>query len=56
MNTARIERLIKELTGKNIGGWQLSEYISSGKSALVFKGHKAGSVGAVKIFDPELVE
>lgn len=56
MDTARIERLTEELIGENIGGWELTEHVSSGKSALVFKGSKEEIVGALKIFDPELVE
>ncbi|MEN8136225.1 MAG: protein kinase [Thermodesulfobacteriota bacterium] len=56
MDATRIERLKNELIGEKIGGWELVEYINAGKTALVFKGNKDGLTGAVKIFDPELVE
>ncbi|MDR3401448.1 MAG: serine/threonine-protein kinase [Chthoniobacter sp.] len=45
-----------ELTGKELGGWSLHKYINCGKSALVFQGEKNGHIGAVKIFDPEIIE
>lgn len=48
--------MTEELLYKSVGGWQLTSYIASGKSALVFKGERDGVVGAVKIFDPELIE
>jgi serine/threonine protein kinase len=49
-------RMERELTGKDLGGWTLAECIGFGKSALVFRAAKDGVVGAVKVFDRELVE
>ena len=46
----------KELTGRDLGGWQLAECIGYGKSALVFRALKGTQSGAVKVFDRELVE
>lgn len=49
-------RMEKELTGSELGGWRLAECIGHGKSALVFRASKGVQVGAVKVFDRELVE
>ncbi len=46
----------KELTGEELGGWKLAEWIGHGKSALVFRASKGSLPGAVKVFDRELVE
>jgi serine/threonine protein kinase len=48
--------MTKELTGRTVGGWNVLEYIGAGKSALVLRASKEGQIGALKIFDPELVE
>lgn len=52
----RARRMAEELVGKSIGHWQIIEYLGSGKSALVFKGRCYEEEGAVKVFDPELVQ
>jgi len=49
-------RMEKELTGRQLGGWMLGECIGHGKSALVFRASKGPVLGAVKVFDRELVE
>lgn len=46
----------QELTGSELNGWKLAECIGHGKSALVFRAFKEGTVGAVKVLDRELVE
>src|SRR6202035_4476470 len=56
MESARVRRLVSEWSGKSLNGWLVGEFINSGKSALVFKTKKANVAGAIKIFDPDLVE
>lgn len=56
MDKVRAKRMSGELIGKTIGHWRIDEYINCGKSALVFKGARDATEGAIKIFDPELVE
>ncbi|MDR7867747.1 MAG: protein kinase [Sporomusaceae bacterium] len=56
MDETRARRMSEELIGKSIGKWKIIEYINNGKSALVFKGMFRKKIGAVKIFDPELIE
>jgi serine/threonine protein kinase len=45
-----------ELLHTSIGGWEIVTYLGAGKSALVFAAMKDGLTGALKVFDPELVE
>ena len=56
MDKARANRISNELLHKNVGGWTLDQCTGSGKSALVFRAIRDNEVGALKIFDPELVE
>lgn len=53
---ARTKHLIDKWLGKQLNGWKLFEYVNSGKSALVFKGKRETQMGAVKVFDPEIIE
>ncbi|HKO50385.1 MAG TPA: protein kinase, partial [Polyangiaceae bacterium] len=56
MDTVIAARMEKELSGKVVGGWTLAECIGYGKSALVFRASREATLGAIKIFDRELVE
>jgi serine/threonine protein kinase len=56
MESARVKRLASDWTGKVLNGWRVGDYVNSGKSALVFKASNTKIEGAIKIFDPELVE
>lgn len=56
MENSKLRRLISEWKGKLLKGWEAGDFINCGKSALVFKTSKASQEGAIKIFDPELVE
>lgn len=49
-------RMAKELTGKAVGGWKVDSLIGAGKSALVLRAEKERQLGALKVFDPDLVE
>jgi serine/threonine protein kinase len=49
-------RMEKELSGEEIGGWKLAECIGHGKSALVFRAVRGAQIGALKIFDREIVD
>lgn len=57
MDSVTSKRLIAELSGKVVGGWQIEETLGPpGKSAVVFKASRDGVDGALKVFDPDLVE
>lgn len=56
MDKARADRITKELLGSTVGSWTLLRFVDSGKSAMVFEASNGSTVGALKIFDPELVE
>lgn len=56
MEAARVRRFVSDWQGKVLNGWTVEDYINSGKSALVFKTSQVATTGAIKIFDPELVE
>lgn len=56
MDLARAKRLAGELVGKLVGDWTILEFAGNGKSAIVFRAQRGDTVGALKIFDPELVE
>jgi eukaryotic-like serine/threonine-protein kinase len=56
MDRVRAERMAGELLGLTIGSWTPVRLLDSGKSAMVFEAENGPTVGALKIFDPELVE
>lgn len=56
MDPVVAERMVAELRGTEINGWRLEDLAGSGKSALVFRGHKGGSTAAVKVFDRDMVQ
>ena len=56
MDKIRAARFAAELLGKNIGGWIIGPLIDNGASAAVFKADFDGRTGALKVFDPEVVE
>ena len=56
MNRKRASDMQDELRGSHIGGWQIQHLICYGKSAAVFQAMKNNRIGALKIFDLELVE
>jgi serine/threonine protein kinase len=56
MDKTRAKRIFSELKGKTCSGWTIYEYINCGKSAIVLKAKKGNQVGAIKIFDQELIE
>jgi serine/threonine protein kinase len=56
MDNSSEKRLVAELLGKRVGGWQLLERLGAGKSAVVFTAIRDGREGALKIFDPDLVQ
>ena len=56
MDKTRAKHFAKELEGKTCSGWDIHDYINCGKSAIVLKAKKGDLSGAIKVFDPELVE
>jgi serine/threonine protein kinase len=56
MDRVRAQRLAQELTDKTVGGWTVRRYLGNGKSAVVLEAERAGAVGALKLFDPDIVE
>ena len=48
--------MASELLDTTIGGWHIDSFCKGGKSALVFKSRKEGFVGALKVFDPDLID
>lgn len=56
MDRARAERMTKELLGSTVGTWTPLRFVDAGKSAMVFEASNGSILGALKIFDPELVE
>ena len=56
MDSIRAKNLADELKGKEIGGWEILDYINHGKSAVVLKAEKNGEEAALKVFDQELIE
>lgn len=56
MDNARAKRTATNLKGKTLGEWTVGDYIGSGKSALVLHTDGLNKRGAIKVFDPEIVE
>ena len=56
MDQVRAARMATELLGSTIGSWKLIRLIDSGKSAVVFEASNCANFGALKVFDPELIE
>ncbi len=56
MDGFRAKRFVDELVGQSVAGWGIQEYINCGKSAIVFKAQNGARAGAIKLFDPEIVE
>lgn len=56
MDPVRAERISRELSGQEVGGWRIGRYLGAGKSAVVFDSERDGQRAALKVFDPELVE
>jgi hypothetical protein len=56
MDKARAYKWSSELVGKPIGGWIVDELLGQGKSAIVVKAQRGDQIGALKLFEPELVE
>lgn len=56
MDSTTAKRLIAELMGKEIGGWKIKSHRGQGHSAVVFDAVRDGEVGALKVFDPDLVD
>lgn len=48
--------MASELLNMTIGGWHIDSFCKGGKSALVFKSHKDDIVGALKVFDSDLID
>lgn len=47
--------MANKLIGKSVDGWDLTDYLGCGKSAVVLKANHANGLAAVKLFDPELI-
>jgi serine/threonine protein kinase len=56
MDHVRATRLAGELKGTQVAGWTVAGLLGNGKSALVLAATKGPDAGALKIFDPEMVE
>lgn len=56
MDKIQAEMLRDSLQGIEVGGWLISGFHGNGKSAVVLAAQKDGTVGAIKVFHPELVE
>lgn len=56
MDKARAHQLFSNLVGQEIGGWVIKDFLGHGKSAIVVGASKQENPGALKLFDPELVE
>lgn len=56
MDPVRAKAMTEELRGKTVGGWTVVDLAGQGKSAVVFEATRAGTTGALKVFDRELVE
>ena len=56
MDAVVAKRVMDDVIGKAIGGWNVLSHLGTGKSAVVFKVTRNGEERALKIFDPELVQ
>ena len=56
MDRVRAERMAAELKGKTIAGWEITDLVDYGKSALVLSASKGDQSCILKVFDPEVVE
>jgi serine/threonine protein kinase len=56
VNSSTEKRLIAELVGKNVGGWNILGRLGAGNSAVVFSAERNGEAAALKVFDPDLIE
>src|SRR4051812_10281623 len=56
MDRVRATRMTTDLLGRSVGGWHIREFLGFGKSALVLTATRRGVTGALKIFDPEIIE
>lgn len=50
------QRMEIELSGKTLGGWTIGMKLGNGKSAVVFRATRGTDIGAVKVFDRDLVD
>lgn len=56
MDSVTAKNFAESLKGQSIGGWVAGDLLGAGKSAVVMKAQKEGRVGALKVFEPELIE
>jgi eukaryotic-like serine/threonine-protein kinase len=56
MDSAQATQFKDSLIGRQVAGWKIEGFFGYGKSAVVFRAHKDGMFGALKIFHPELIE
>ena len=56
MDAVVAQRMAAELVNREIGGWNVTEYVNCGKSAIVLRGRREEKVAALKVFDPDLVQ
>ena len=56
MDNVKAQDLFQKLKDRSIADWQITDYVSHGKSAAVFKGRKGKEIAAVKVFDDELIK
>jgi serine/threonine protein kinase len=56
LDSARAKRISAELQGARVGAWTVEELISNGNSAVVLRATRDGAVGALKVFDPDIVD
>jgi serine/threonine protein kinase len=56
MDKVRAKNIYTQLKDRAVGDWIIKSYINYGKSAVVLKAKKGNEIGALKIFDPELIE
>jgi len=56
MDKVRAKHFEKALVGQSVAGWTVQDYINCGKSAVVFKAQNGTRLGAIKFFDPEIID
>lgn len=56
MDEVRAREMAQRLVGTEVGGWKIARYVGSGGTALVCECARGSKLGAIKVYDPLMVD